>query len=101
MHASSRRRDEVQERKHAKTASLITGKGKITWSTSGKTTEISVTPKAAGTACKAGSSEEEVTGKVVAGGNAAITPVNQPIKLDVCLGSGNTVTLAPGTTAEL
>ena len=85
--------------------SLLTGKGKITWSSSAKTTAISVTFKeATPNKCGAGSSEYAIKGKVVAGGNAstAVTPVNQPIAMSICLkSSNNAVTLAPGTKAEI
>ena len=81
---------------------LITGKGKITWSSSKKTTALSVTfAQATTNKCTGGASEYTIKGKVVTGGNAAITPVGQVVSLSICLSSTNAVTLAPHTTAEL
>ena len=90
----------------APVASLITGKGKITWSSSKKTTQISVTFGLAtknGCSKTVGSNEYNIKGKVVKGGTAAttVTPVNQPIAMSICLSKTNVVTLAPGTKAEI
>jgi hypothetical protein len=88
----------------APVAGLITGKGKITWTSSKKTTAIAVTfAETAKNACTGGGSEYAIKGKVVKGGTAAttVTPVNQVISLSICLSKSNAVTLAPKTKAEL
>ncbi len=88
----------------AKTKSLATGAGTITWASSKKTTKVKVKFTAATkNACTvAQGSEYVIKGSVVSGGNAAITPVGQVISLSICFNTTNDkITIAPKTTAEL
>jgi hypothetical protein len=88
----------------AKTKSLATGAGTITWASSKKTTKVKVTFKAATkNACTvAQGSEYVIKGSVVKGGTAAITPTGQVISLSICFNTTNDkITIAPKTIAEL
>jgi hypothetical protein len=85
----------------APTAGLAGGSGTITWSPSGKTTNITDSFSQATTnRCASGSTEYDAKGKVT-GGTARYTKTGDKVKVDVCLdGSGN-VSLVPGTKAAL
>lgn len=78
-------------------ATQLTTGGKITW-VNGKTTTVTLSVKQQGTACPAGSTEYQATGKVTADttGSAA---VGGKAKANACVDAAGKVTLAPGTKA--
>ena len=77
---------------------LATG-GKITW-VNGKTTTVTLSVKQQGTACAAGSTEYQATGKVTADTTGSAT-VGGKVKALACVDAAGNVTLAPGTKASI
>jgi hypothetical protein len=77
---------------------LATG-GKITW-VNGKTTTLTLTAKAKGTACPAGSTEYQAKG-MVTGDTTGSATVGSAAKASACIDGAGNVTLVPGTKAVI
>ena len=86
----------------AKSSSLASGSGTLTWAPSKKTTKISgkITSPGRG-GCAVGSTEEDFAGKVVAGGTSTYTRTGDIVHGRVCLSATGSLTLVPNTSMSL
>jgi hypothetical protein len=84
----------------AKSSSLATGKGTLTWSRSKKTTKVTISISQSGTSCAVGSTEYKVKGSVT-GGTATFTKRRQAVSADVCVSATGDLSLVPKTRMAL
>jgi hypothetical protein len=78
-------------------SALTFGGGKLTWSTSGKTTKVQDTVSSPGQgSCTSGSIERDVFGYVV-GGTSTYTTSGDPVFVRMCQSGSGALSLVPGT----
>ena len=83
-----------------KATSLEKG-GTITWTSSKKTTILKLTVKGS-SGCASGDLTEKATGSVTGGtASTAVTSKGQAVSLTVCINKAGTISLKPGTKADI
>lgn len=84
----------------APSSALATGAGTLTWSSSKKTTTVSIKITQAGKGCATGSTEYQASGTVT-GGTATLTTKGQAVSAYVCVSATGALSLVPKSRMNL